>query len=348
MIFGNNYNEGYDSYDEDFLAYTEADMNIIPEYALTFSESALYLAAHTDKCFNETFTSIGIDELAVFESTGSQIVYEGGTLSSLKEKLQNLWENIWRSIKGAFEHVMKKFHDMASEAKKKMYKKADLSKLKADKTYGMTHEFNIGDEEALTKYTKNGMDYANKVESTFARMAESETIDSDAVKQEENRLIEAITSTVGNAQAANVKDMAETIRGRMIGKEVKATAAWVKSNYDMMHGYVLGDKISNTLKKAYKDARKFINDRIKQVRGYKDARAKVCKSEIKVLTQINSCMTSCRGVVFDVIKRRYNEYRNIIVRVNMACGAAKTEVQHNSAFDSYSSQMDLVESLFEW
>ena len=69
------------------LLNVKADMSVIPAYSMSFAENALFVAEAVEKDFNTLFQNIGIQELAVFESTGVQVVYENEKL----DKLLNEW-----------------------------------------------------------------------------------------------------------------------------------------------------------------------------------------------------------------------------------------------------------------
>lgn len=360
MIYGNMdsvYTEGFDE-EVDYVGYVEANMDVIPSYALTFSEAALYLAEDAENQFGELFKNIGISELAVFESTGMEVIYEGEKLNNFKEGFIKLWNTIWSNIKGFFENILKKFNEMKTEAKKKLYKKADLNNLKTkdkngkEKVFGKTHKFN--EELMKAKYSANASIYAGKIANEFENMTvlDKENL-SEKIDQKQKDVEEEVCSKVSGIDGVkDVKNMKEELKKKMMGEEIEATVAFVKSNYNEMRDLIIGDKINKVIKQDYARAKKFINDRIKEVKKFKDDRAKVAKSEVKSLILICNCMNSCRGVLFDVMSRRYNEYRNIVVRVNMACGKAngesKDEKKEEKVSESYSSQLDLVESLFEW
>lgn len=361
MIYGNMdsvYTEGFDE-EVDYVGYVEANMDVIPSYALTFSEAALYLAEDAENQFGELFKNIGISELAVFESTGMEVIYEGEKLNNFKEGFIKLWNTIWSNIKGFFENILEKFNKMKTEAKKKLYKKADLNNLKTkdkngkEKVFGKTHKFDSSLMNA--KYSDLAVGYAHRVSERFEKLAGQQNNEnlSEEINNKQKQVEEEVCSVVsGISGVKDVKNMKEELKKKLMGEEIEATVAFVKSNYDEMRELVIGNKIEKSIKKDFAAAKKFINDRIKEVKKYKDDRAKVAKSEVKSLITICNCMNSCRGVLYDVMSRRYNEYRNIVVRVNMACGKAngesKDEKKEEKVSESYSSQLDLVESLFEW
>ena len=89
-----------------------ADRSVIPSYCESFSESAVYVAEASTRYINDFFKEVGITELAIFESTGSVVVYEGAKLQAFKEKLAKVWDSIWRAIKGLFEKVAGTFESL--------------------------------------------------------------------------------------------------------------------------------------------------------------------------------------------------------------------------------------------
>ena len=81
------------------LGKLEANKNVIPSDCMTFSEAASYVIEYTDSEYNKLFEAVGIEELAVYESTGSQIIYEEGKLKDLKEKIVNFIKRIYEKTK---------------------------------------------------------------------------------------------------------------------------------------------------------------------------------------------------------------------------------------------------------
>ena len=118
-------------FENEDLLKVEADMSVIPAHTLTFSENALYVAEAIERDFNEMIKNIGINELAVYESTGMQIVYEGEKLKSFKEAIIKFFQEMWKKIKAAFEAVMVKFNELRKKVNKLLPKNtsSDLDKL---------------------------------------------------------------------------------------------------------------------------------------------------------------------------------------------------------------------------
>ena len=54
---------------------------------------------------NKLFESAGIEELAVFESTGCEIVYEGARFEELKKTVVSIFVKIWEAAKKMFANI---------------------------------------------------------------------------------------------------------------------------------------------------------------------------------------------------------------------------------------------------
>lgn len=71
-------------------------------------EGAYHIVAESEANYNAIMQAIGVAELAVFESTGTEMVYEAGDVKGFFGKMKEFFLNLWEKIKGLF----KKFFSM--------------------------------------------------------------------------------------------------------------------------------------------------------------------------------------------------------------------------------------------
>jgi len=65
-------------------------------------EAAYHIVAESEANYNAIMQAVGIHELAVFESTGAEMIYEATDVKGFKEKVKQFIRNIWEKIKGLF------------------------------------------------------------------------------------------------------------------------------------------------------------------------------------------------------------------------------------------------------
>lgn len=336
---------------EQLLKETQADMSIIPAYTMTFAENSLFVAEATEKVFNELFQQVGVNELAVFESTGMQIVYEGENLKQFKDMVVNAFKKLWSAIKGFFEGILNKFNTMSKEAKKNLFKvdASDVDKLNDDLKFGKTHEFNIDD---VVKHQYSAVDFGKKILHEFKALAAKEGLTEDDVKEKKNEIEEKICSEIsGISDVKTASDMKKAMMEQLVGKEIEATKSFVKSNLTELDKIVFaGDSIKH-IKELYKTNRKYIDTCISYAKGLTDSEIKVSKAAVSTLKQVSNCMTTANGVVCDASRKRYNEYRNILFRVARACGKIKStneSVEEPVTESLIDKQISAIDKSFAW
>ena len=124
-IFTNTLNEAYgenvyynaeaDLYDGDFTQ--EQAIGMDESFDLNFAEQGLYAVAEINQFYNNTMKQIGIAELAYFEANGKEMVYEAVDLSSLGEKIKNIFKKIIEKIKHLFHMFIARLGKMFSDNK---------------------------------------------------------------------------------------------------------------------------------------------------------------------------------------------------------------------------------------
>ena len=120
---------------------------VMPDFNTTL-ESAVFVGSLCEEAYTDLMESIGLEELVVYESTGSEIVYEDGNGNEtskgaeLKNKITGFFKKIWDGIKAMFEKAIKWFQEKLAIARKnRMDKivaawKKNYVRIPQDKTFG--------------------------------------------------------------------------------------------------------------------------------------------------------------------------------------------------------------------
>ena len=88
---------------ENVIAETKTNMNLIPSYA-SMNEAVFYILEENERNFSQMIQNIGLKELAVYESTGSVLLYEADSAESKAaegEKV-NFVAKAWANLRAAF------------------------------------------------------------------------------------------------------------------------------------------------------------------------------------------------------------------------------------------------------
>lgn len=326
----------------------EADMSVIPSFSLSFAESALYVAEAVEKDFNEMFKTIGINELNIYESTGTEIVYEGTNLDKLKETVINFLKDAWKKIKGMYEKILVKFQALNKEAVKELGKITDsaLDNIDAEKTFGKVHKFNMKD---IPDFGANATDIVNDAAGKFGNDPENAT---DIKVDIEKTLV----SKISGVDAENLTDMKKKLVEKYAGEVVTVDLAFVKANLQEMKDVVINGSTKNQIKKQYATTKKFIDGRISEVKKMKTgekSKDKWISAEISILKDALNCMNSANTCIADIAQKRFVQYRNILLMVKRAAGLKFGKEEGGTALavrneSVVASQVDLIEGAFNW
>lgn len=339
---------------ESEMENVKGNTSIIPAHSLTFAENALYVAEFIEAEHNKLFESIGINELAVYESTGMEIVYEGEQLQTIKASIVKFFTNAWDAIKGAIKKVMEWFEaqrkKFADELVEKV-NKASLDAVDADKKFGKVHNFDIKLPNAACLRAFN---YSTKVMTKFKELAKNIKDDEKAdqvakindVKEEMTSKLIAEISNINNV--GSVAEMSKEMRRRMLGEVVTADKAWVSRNLDDMIKVVQKGQSTHDFKEQYDSIRKMIDGCIKKTKEFKDDQSIVIAPCVSVLKSVLQCSNSIVNLTADVLKRRYHEYSHILLSVSRLAAAKKEEKKATHESTVVASQIEMIESAFGW
>lgn len=302
------------------LSLVESNKNIIPDTTISFYEASLYMAQDNEREYSKLFESIGINELAVFESTGSEVIYEGENLDKLRDAISKFFVKAQSNIKGFYEKVIAKIQQDSKKAQ--IIKDISNNHVKkiVDKNYGTTHTFFKASD---LKFAQN----AAKIAEKLKKAAASGNIDENAFKA----LI--IKGIMGGSK--------KELKNALIGDTVEADKAYIVRNFNAMKAIVMNGRTVEGIKQIYSSQKaalsKMMTDASK-VSQNPDIIAKY----MKLMKDIINVMNSSYSIACDVYVKRFQEYRNILVKVAKAPEEAVKEAS------IYESSNDITNDLFNF
>lgn len=318
--------------------YEIEDDFVIPPTCITFAEQADYLAEYTNEVFYDLMEEIGIEELALFESTGSMMVYEGVVSNEIKVKISIALMRIWKAIEKFWASVMKVFtkdpKDLYSPISKEFIKNIE------DKSFGKTHTFY--DKEDV-KFADNSWKVYEQSVKVFKKLMNSTASKEDIIKGK-NKIDDILCSTIsGLSDCNNIKCIKKNLKTKLIGGEVDANKEFLLKNYKDLYDYVIAGNGKKAVEAAYAKERDAFHKIIDSIdKDFDDKFPDVAIQWQGVIVNIINAMHSCYASLADVYNKRYHEYRNILVKVNKL---EKKMVSSNESTDT--RQYNNIES-FIW
>lgn len=188
--------------DPEDLQNDETAEDAAPE-SQDLEETAAAAIAQNEANYTAMMKSIGISELAVYESTGSEMIYESGNIKGFFAKIKEFFKKLWDKIKGLF----KKFFALIGSYT--MKDKDFVNKYKKDLV-------NVN----LKDFTVNGYNYTNL--TSWSPSSAANKIDGEIKKATS---VDGFKVTKDNASKINTScesvdkaDIVEAMRGASIGK----------------------------------------------------------------------------------------------------------------------------------
>lgn len=321
----------------------KADRTVIPKGCLSFSEQALYIAEASENEFNKLFESVGIEELAVFESTGSEVIYEGAKLDEFKKKAVQFFKDIWAKIKRGYEMIVDKFNEVVNGAKKNFPKltSKDLDRIKLEDTakMGKVHEYDFGG--ATPK--ENARKLVDEIEAEVKSAKEDEDRANLKDKYEDK-----IVSLISGTDKTSIKEAKDALKKKYIGNEKDVDFAWAKKNFDSIQQHTFSAP-TKEIKESFNGEKENIDRVIKLVKEFKETDVNYAKTTISLLKDVCNTLHQCMAVKLDQLKHIHSEYRNIYTKLYVASQKAVKEsatVQNESTI--IATQQDLVDKSFDW
>jgi hypothetical protein len=151
-------------------------------------EAAYNIVAESEANYNAIMQAVGVHELAVFESTGAEMIYEATDVEGFKAKVKQFIRNIWEKIKGLF----RKFFAMLNSFLKT--DKEFINKYKKHLLQVDTRDFKYkGFVFTNLSYDLNAA--SSKMENLFENKKEDVELDADDKAQ----IVESMRGVIDNS-----------------------------------------------------------------------------------------------------------------------------------------------------
>ena len=338
------------------LRSTRADDRWIPESCNSFFDMSLYLAESAEEEYNKLFESVGIEELAVYESTGMEVVYEEGKLKEFKDKVVNFFRGIWEKIKAAYQKVLdwfdKKREEMYSKINVKVLNKSVVDNIPATKKMGKVHTFNMS---VADNFITNAKNMVTTITTEMNKLSDSTN---EAITEKKNELAEQLVSSIsGISDAKAIKDIKKPLKEKMISSDtVDVDKEWLSKNWKEVSGIVIAGSTKRDIKKSYQDEKTNIDKNISEVKKMKEGNMSVASAKVALYKNVVQTLNVCSNVKIDACRTRYNEYRIIFMRVagfgikvkGGKSSDSSTESTNESYYTSQTYDTNLVNSIFNW
>ena len=321
-----------------------ADRSVIPNSCESFAESAFYVAEAATRHMNKFFEEVGITELAIFESTGSVVVYEGEKMKGFVEGLGKVWDNIWKAIKGAFEKLINFIHEKQKEAALKVVDKvseSDVEKID-DKKF----------EKTLGKFTYIQYKYnevKKEIESNFTGSTTSmpnlfDLSDEEARKQSADYVKEVNGQIYGGSEVTTLEALKDAVKKACTSEGKALTKEYLKSNLNSMKNTT--KDLLNSAKSNYSKMKRTIDDNKRKLRALKDKDMDVVRAEQRCQVARTMAYNSAIFATYDVAKLALKQNMSVLKMVGAlakskpATEEKKDEVNQESA--------NFIEEAFQW
>ena len=326
---------------ENVITDTKTNMNLIPSFA-SMNEAVFYVLEENENNFSQMIRSLGLRELAVFESTGSVLLYEADSEEAKAADGEKVGfvAKAWANIRAVFEALMKKLGELADKvvtalqgavaksaagAAKVATKKKSVDELKAEVK-------NLSDD--FVKTLKNQYEYKllggfnpkmdakfeNDIVGVFGKALSNFDEDAD----------QKIATSIDNVKKVlGVEEInPESVRGAVRGAEEAITKATLESNFADIYASVTDRNVTNKALKAYfKDAKNFYNGAVKAAKKSNNDKESI--GALKSLVQASA-------VIYSVVLAEYYAIilRNakVVLKVNaLAAKSAKAAKKEEKA-----------------
>lgn len=269
--------------------------------------------------YNAIMQSIGISELAVYESTGSEMVYEAANIKGFFGKIKEFFVKLWNKIKGIF----KKF--FALIASYTMKDKEFVNKYKKDLLRVNTKDFKVKGYE-FTNLDLKIKEVAEKIDGIIKTKA--------GVKSFTDITEDNASVIISNAEKVELEDLKDAMRAASI----KGNGSMDDSEFTSeLFSYFRKDEYSpvtldridiasllsiisgthsnkKTAEDAYKTLEKGINETIKSIAIVEKEALKNTPGENSTTTANNSSIIKAASIVDGYVHAKMN----ILIKVNGA------------------------------
>lgn len=291
-------------------------------------ESALHNIYESDQNLHNMMKGIGVAELAVYEQTGQDIVYEAGTASSVFQRIKAGLKKIWEKIKSLFTKFFAKLKSYGSDDKAfvSKYQKQILAGSTKDlKVKGfkyntdavtpksawdnMISKNNFGEQIKLFKATEVDDGWYNSADKGDEKkyFGDSESEFNDKLR----------ASALGESGEMTASEFQKELYEKFRGGESKPETL---EDSDIKKGEIIqflgnSSKTQSTLEKDMKNIKTTINELIKMTEKHEKFFGKYQKDE-------TSAQTTARGINLSFYTR-VNTHLNAALSICQTVSAAR-------------------------
>lgn len=329
-----------------------------------FFEAGLNACYESECNLHNILKNIGIAELAVFESTGQEIVYEAGSISGIIEKLKAAASKLWAKIKGIFDKFMAKFKSYGKDDKGFVEKYR--AQILAGSTAGLKVKGFTFTTDAVTAggawNALKGCEPVKKAEAVLS-MSRSNKPDEKHFKDSEEYKDKMRGCILGGgdltAQEFNKELYAKLRNGEEKAEEIEVTDALRSSYVSFLSSGT--DKTLTTMEDDYKNQEKSIKQLIEKLDGVKKKANenidKAKEDEIQNASSVTANVVTANGIYTDCINmcqlvssarmKAFNQKRAQAKSVCVKCMNRKKpkneSTEYNNESTEYNSILDGIE-----
>lgn len=178
-------------------------------------EASYAIIAESEANYANIMKAVGIAELAVFEESGQEMIYEAADVKGFFGKVKDFFVNLMKKVKGLFEKFFAMINSYAKSDKEfvNKYRKQLLAVNTRDFSF-KGFKFTI-DQVKIREYNTNGTNFIN---DTFNSM----TIGTDKADIKENMDKESIEADIKKVEDS---DFSDKMRGKILGASSDLTAS---------------------------------------------------------------------------------------------------------------------------
>jgi len=289
----------------------------------TFLETAMYVAAACEEAYTDLMSSIGISELAVYESTGAEVVYEAedGSETDAKKELDgntdNFFKKVWNAIKGMFEKAIAWISEKVRTWQKDLREKkiAKFDKIWSEKSKDIPDDMKFGKASFIT--ANNAFEAPEKVLTRAGADAGSITKIAEGIIG--GKFDTDITLDYKGQTYDNIADFKKAVYADpdiKTKEPVEITKKFVSENIVNICAIVVNGKSLPEVKAEYNKAKNAINTMANGVKKNK----KNTENYKNIMNGLRKCvtiLTAYCGIELDIVKQNYIEASRLLANVAM-------------------------------
>lgn len=227
-------------------------------------EAAYAIIAESEMNYNAIMRAVGVAELAVYESTGEEMVYEAADVKGFFGKVKEYFVKLWEKIKGLFRKFFAMFDSYVKSDKEfvNKYKKHLLQVNTKDFKYkGFVFKLDAVDVDNSAARIQSTID--SKISTTLPK-----TLDKveDEIKAVEDRteIIESLrAASIGETSGLTAAELTKELFSKLRNGEDAKEELEDISVTDLLVAISENSAIKKKAEKSYKDLEKVVKQAIK-------------------------------------------------------------------------------------